>query len=74
VQQIASSCQSFGGNVWAYGPESEIGFDAWPRHARTIADLEGAENIAAAHLSEAVQYRNLDRQMWMSGTKTRTAP
>ena len=35
------------------------------RVARTIADLEGAQSITAAHLSEAVQYRNLDRQMWM---------
>jgi magnesium chelatase family protein len=29
--------------------------------ARTIADLEGAAQIATAHLSEAIQYRNLDR-------------
>ena len=34
------------------------------RVARTIADLDGSENIQAQHLSEAVQYRNLDRQMW----------
>ena len=34
------------------------------RVARTIADLDGTENIAAHHLAEAVQYRNLDRQMW----------
>lgn len=33
------------------------------RLARTIADLEGAEAISAAHLAEAVQYRNLDRQV-----------
>lgn len=33
------------------------------RLARTIADLEGAEAINAAHLAEAVQYRNLDRQV-----------
>ena len=26
--------------------------------------LDGVENISAHHLSEAVQYRNLDRQMW----------
>lgn len=31
--------------------------------ARTIADLEGAAVISSAHLAEAVQYRNLDRQV-----------
>ena len=30
------------------------------RVARTIADLEGEERIAAAHLAEAVQYRNTE--------------
>jgi magnesium chelatase family protein len=29
--------------------------------ARTIADLEDAETVATAHLSEAIQYRTLDR-------------
>jgi magnesium chelatase family protein len=32
--------------------------------ARTIADLEGADNIAPKHLSEAIQYRTLDRSYW----------
>ena len=30
------------------------------RVARTIADLEGEERISAAHLAEAIQYRNTD--------------
>ena len=30
------------------------------RVARTIADLEGAENIEVPHLAEAIQYRNTD--------------
>ena len=30
--------------------------------ARTIADLEGVENITAAHLTEAASYRFLDKQ------------
>jgi magnesium chelatase family protein len=34
------------------------------RVARTIADLDGAPDITVTHLSEAVQYRRLDRNLF----------
>ncbi len=34
------------------------------RVARTIADLDASESISSTHLSEAVNYRMLDRQLW----------
>ncbi len=38
-------------------------YDKIRRVSRTIADLEGAETIDIAHVSEAVQYRLLDRRL-----------
>jgi len=38
-------------------------YDKIRRVSRTIADLEGAETIDVAHVSEAVQYRLLDRRL-----------
>lgn len=41
-------------------------YDKILRIARTIADLDESENIELAHLTEAVQYRSLDRKFWQN--------
>ncbi|MEW6618949.1 MAG: YifB family Mg chelatase-like AAA ATPase [bacterium] len=39
-------------------------YDRVLKVARTISDLENTDTITATHISEAIQYRSLDRNLW----------
>ncbi|MEP6756349.1 MAG: YifB family Mg chelatase-like AAA ATPase [Chthonomonadales bacterium] len=40
-------------------------YDRLLKVARTLADLGGSDEIEVAHVAEAIQFRTLDRKMWL---------
>jgi len=39
-------------------------YDRILKVSRTLADMEGKDKIESGHVSEAIQYRTLDRSFW----------
>ncbi|MFB3880071.1 MAG: YifB family Mg chelatase-like AAA ATPase [Armatimonadota bacterium] len=62
--RITEDVRSFLSNAIDQLGLSARAFDRVVKLSRTIADLDGADEIGLPHVAEAIQYRGLDRKLW----------
>ncbi len=62
--KIDESCQQILKNAMDKLGLSARAYDRILKVARTVADLDGSSEIGIGHLSEAINFRSLDRDSW----------